>query len=84
MKPGKQTIHWKKFESIGLPLVLLFTGLVLIGGDRVGVLSLDRVQNLWPVALILVGLSDLLAGEEAPRPELSAAPVAGRGARNEQ
>jgi len=47
-------------ESLILPIVLLLTGLILIGGDRVGILSLDQIQNLWPFALILVGLSDLL------------------------
>jgi hypothetical protein len=51
----------KELESLILPVILLLTGLILIGGDRVGILSLDRIQNLWPVALILVGLSDLLA-----------------------
>jgi hypothetical protein len=49
-----------ELESLILPMILLLTGLILIGGDRVGILSLDRIQNLWPVALILVGLSDLL------------------------
>jgi hypothetical protein len=50
----------RELESLILPVILLLTGLILIGGDRVGILSLDRIQNLWPVALILVGLSDLL------------------------
>ena len=64
-----QSKSWRsEFESLALPAVLLLTGLILIGGDRVGVLSLDRIQNLWPVALILVGLSDLLTGghQESP------------------
>jgi len=51
----------KELETLILPVILLLTGLILIGGDRVGILSLDRIQNLWPVARILVGLSDLLA-----------------------
>ncbi|HEY7211265.1 MAG TPA: hypothetical protein VH477_13390 [Bryobacteraceae bacterium] len=50
----------KRIEGLVLPVVLLLTGLILIGGDRAGVLSLDRIQNLWPMALILVGLSDFL------------------------
>ncbi len=50
----------RELESLILPVILLLTGLILVGGDRVGILSLDRIQNLWPVALILVGLSDLL------------------------
>lgn len=54
----------KRIESLVLPVVLLLTGLILIGGDRAGVLSLDRIQNLWPVALVLVGLSDFLMGGE--------------------
>ena len=44
-----------------LPIVLMFTGLVLIGGDWMGVLSLDNVQNYWPLAVIVVGLADLIA-----------------------
>jgi hypothetical protein len=50
----------RELESLILPVILLLTGLILVGGDRVGILSLDRIQNLWPVALILVGLTDLL------------------------
>jgi hypothetical protein len=50
----------REFESLILPLVLLLTGLILIGGDRMGILSLDRIQNLWPMALILIGLTDFL------------------------
>ena len=52
--------RFKELEDVILPAVLLLTGLILIGGDRAGILSLDRIQNLWPVALILVGLTDLL------------------------
>ena len=52
------------YEGLILPVVLLLTGLILIGGDRVGFLSLDQIQNLWPLALILVGLSDLLGGND--------------------
>ena len=52
-------------ESLIVPVILLLTGLVLIGGDSAGVLSLDRIQNLWPVALILIGLSELLTSDEA-------------------
>ena len=53
-----------QFESLLLPVVLLMTGLILLGGDRVGLLSLDRIENLWPVAFILVGLSDLLTSSD--------------------
>ena len=51
----------RELESLILPVVLLLTGLILVGGDRVGILSLDRIQNLWPVAFILVGLTDLIS-----------------------
>jgi hypothetical protein len=37
------------------------TGFILLGGDVFGVLSLDRIQNLWPVALIVGGAIDLLS-----------------------
>ncbi len=50
----------RELEGLILPVILLLTGLILVGGDRVGILSLDRIQNLWPVAFILVGLTDLL------------------------
>ncbi|HLH05195.1 MAG TPA: hypothetical protein VKX25_20670 [Bryobacteraceae bacterium] len=53
-------------ETLVLPVVLLLTGLILIGGDRVGILSLDRIQNLWPMALIIVGLSDFLVSSDEP------------------
>ena len=52
----------RNFESLALPVVLLLTGLILLIGDKAGILSLDRIQNLWPLALILVGLSDLFEG----------------------
>ncbi len=54
-----------QIESLILPVILLLTGLILIGGDRVGILSLDRIENLWPMALILTGLSEMLtSGDE--------------------
>jgi hypothetical protein len=53
-------------ETLVLPVVLLLTGLILIGGDRVGILSLERIQNLWPMALIIVGLSDFLVSGDEP------------------
>jgi hypothetical protein len=46
--------------TIALPIVLMLTGLILMGGDFLGVLSLDRIQNLWPVALIAIGATDLM------------------------
>ena len=58
----------REMEGLILPAILLLTGLILIGGDHVGILSLDRIENLWPVALILVGLSDLLTGKDENAP----------------
>ena len=85
MERMKRIGKWKEFESIALPVVLLFTGLILIGGDRVGVLSLDRVQNLWPLALILVGLSDLLTNSgDTQTSDVDASQLSRNGARRER
>lgn len=59
MKRNESGGRMGQLESLVLPVILLLTGLILIGGDRVGLLSLDQIQNLWPVALILIGLSEL-------------------------
>jgi hypothetical protein len=50
----------KDWQTLALPLVLIVTGAILLAGDGFGLLSLDRIQNLWPVAVILIGLADLL------------------------
>jgi hypothetical protein len=50
----------KDWQTLALPLVLIVTGAILLAGDGFGLLSLDRIQNLWPMAVILVGLADLL------------------------
>lgn len=47
------------WQDIALPLVLVLTGLVLVGGDWLGMLSLDRIANYWPCGAILVGLASL-------------------------
>ena len=60
MEPKNATLWNRDWESIVLPIVLMITGVVLLGGDYVGMLSLDRIQNLWPVALITIGLTELL------------------------
>jgi LiaI-LiaF-like transmembrane region len=49
------------WETVAIGLVLIATGAILLGGDYLGVLSLDNVRNLWPVALITAGLVDLKA-----------------------
>jgi hypothetical protein len=52
---------WRKdWESLMLPVVLIITGTILLAGDGLGFLSLDRMRNLWPMAVILIGLADLL------------------------
>ncbi|MBV9158720.1 MAG: hypothetical protein JO097_20840 [Acidobacteriaceae bacterium] len=49
-------IEW---QSLALPIVLIVTGFILIIGSWIGVLSLDRIQDLWPGALIVIGLTEL-------------------------
>jgi hypothetical protein len=56
------------WQGILLPVVLVLTGLILVGGDLMGVLSLDRIQNYWPVAVIVVGLTDLIAEPKRNHP----------------
>lgn len=57
----KQIANWKQnWESLALPIILMLTGLVLVTASGFGVVSLDRIQNLWPMALVLVGLSELV------------------------
>ncbi len=63
-----QASNWKQdWESIALPIILILTGLVLLGGSGLGVVSLDRIQNLWPVALVLIGLSELIPSGDSAR-----------------
>ncbi len=52
------------WENIALPIILILTGLVLLGAGLAGWLSLDRIQNLWPAAIILIGLAELLPQRE--------------------
>jgi hypothetical protein len=52
------------WQNIAIPIVMLVTGLILIGGDTVGVLSLDRIQGFWPLALIAVGAVELPSGKK--------------------
>ncbi len=52
----KFQVDWK---SLLLPVVLIVTGALILAVAGYGLVSLDRVQNLWPAALILVGLADL-------------------------
>jgi hypothetical protein len=52
------------WESLLLPIVLMITGAVLLGADSFGTISLDRVTNFWPMAVILVGLVELIPSED--------------------
>jgi hypothetical protein len=54
-----------KRQEMVLPFVLIATGLILLAGDRFGFLSLDRIQNFWPVAIILVGLAESISYSDA-------------------
>jgi hypothetical protein len=47
------------WQNIAIPVVLLLTGLILLTGDGIGLLSLDRIQSFWPLALIVVGMLEL-------------------------
>jgi hypothetical protein len=49
------------WEDIALPMVLIVTGIILLTGDYLGILSLERIQNLWPVAVIAIGLVELIS-----------------------
>jgi hypothetical protein len=49
------------WQNMALPMVLIATGLILLVGDCVGILSLDRIQNLWSVAVIAIGLVELIS-----------------------
>jgi hypothetical protein len=63
-----QIANWKQnWESIALPIILMLTGMVLLVGSGLGVVSLDRIQNLWPVALVLIGLSELVPSSGSAR-----------------
>jgi len=57
------------WEGLALPLVLMLTGIVLLIGSWVGVFSLDRIQNLWPGAIIVIGLAEWMrtSGEDESR-----------------
>ena len=50
----------REWQSVALPLTLILTGVILVGGDMAGLLSLDRIVNFWPVALITLGFGELV------------------------
>ncbi len=55
-------VTWK---NLLLPVVLMATGAIVLASADFGLVSLDRVQNLWPAALILVGLVELLSEDSS-------------------
>ena len=55
------------WQSVLLPIVLMLTGVILLGADRLGTISLARVTDLWPMAIILVGLAELIPSEDTQR-----------------
>ncbi|HMF76634.1 MAG TPA: hypothetical protein VK604_13320 [Bryobacteraceae bacterium] len=57
-------IRDNQWQNLVLPLVLMITGVILLGADGFGTISLDRLTNFWPMAIILVGLVELIPSEE--------------------
>ncbi len=73
MKTKRLSTWQANWQEVALPIVLMLTGLILLGGDYIGVLSLDRIQDLWPLAVIVIGLAELvpLSGRQRTWPERS-------------
>ena len=66
------------WQDIALPLILVLTGLILVGGDWLGVLSLDRIADYWPCGVILVALANMTrptAGERVNASETTSESV---------
>jgi len=59
---NEMRVAWK---NLLLPVVLMATGAIVLASADFGLVSLDRVQNLWPAALILVGLVELLSEDSS-------------------
>lgn len=59
MQKRQIAAHDSAWTTIATAIVLIATGSILLGGDYLGVLSLDNVRNLWPLALIAIGFIDL-------------------------
>ncbi len=58
--------NWKlDYASLAGPVVLILTGLLLVTGAALGFLSLAKIQSLWPIALMLIGLSELSPPSES-------------------
>lgn len=48
------------WQDIAMPFVLMAVGIVVAAGTYLGLLSLDRVQNLWPAAFLLAVIVELV------------------------
>lgn len=53
---GRDLTSRRDWAATAIPVALIVTGLVLVGGDWLGILSLDGIRNFWPLALITVGI----------------------------
>ncbi|MGI9074079.1 MAG: LiaI-LiaF-like domain-containing protein [Bryobacteraceae bacterium] len=69
----KSTLRPGAWQNMALPMVLIATGLILLGGDYLGILSLDRIQNFWPVAVIAIGLVELIPMDSERESQLARA-----------
>jgi hypothetical protein len=47
-------------KGLLLPVVLIFTGVLVLAGVDAGLLSLERIKDLWPAAIVLIGLVELV------------------------
>ncbi len=56
------------WQDVVAPVILLLTGLFLTSGACLEWLSLDKMQNLWPAALILFCLVDMVTTDVRERP----------------
>lgn len=52
----------RDWQSLAVPVVLILTGLLLMAGEALGLVSSWRIENLWPIAVLLIGLGELLPG----------------------
>lgn len=66
IETGKRTMDHNRYktvdrdwQSLAVPVVLILTGLLLVTGEALGLLSGVRIENLWPIAVLLIGLGEL-------------------------
>ena len=52
----------RDWQTLAVPVVLILTGLLLMAGEALGVVPSLRLENLWPIAVLLIGLGELLPG----------------------